>query len=214
MPAYAAILKSSVADVVRQQRQVGRGRRQRRRVRQVELDRLPDRAARRLRAATCAAKVSEACAARTSASSPTSTPRRRRTGTMWYRPDGRLRTPTAPCSGSAAGPSPTPASPHCSATSTTSRPRSTGVKVDRGVHAGRRAGQRRARAASTSSIPPKRSTSTPSPKRSRWSTHTIVDAGLLLQVDDAFIPYNYDRLAVVACRWTTTSTTASSASTR
>ena len=118
-----------------------------------------------------------------------------RTGTMWYRPDGRLRTPTAPVQWVCTGP--------ITYTGQAALQQDIGNVLDalQGVNVE----EAFLPVAAPASVEPGRlNEHYPSEEAYVYALaealkieyDTIAGAGLLLQVDDAFIAYNYDRFVV------------------
>jgi 5-methyltetrahydropteroyltriglutamate--homocysteine methyltransferase len=118
-----------------------------------------------------------------------------RTGTMWYRPDGRLRTRTAPVQWVCTGPISYTGQSALQRDIDNFKAALNGVEVVEAFLP----------VAAPASVEPGRTNAHYSSEEDyvyalaealRVEYTTIVDAGLLLQVDDAFIPYNFDRFAI------------------
>lgn len=118
-----------------------------------------------------------------------------RTGTMWYRPDGRLRTPTSPVQWVCTGPISYIGQSALQRDIDNLKAGLEGVEVAEAFLP----------VAAPASVEPGRINAYYSSDEEfvyalaealRVEYATIVSAGVLLQVDDAFIPYNYDRFAV------------------
>jgi 5-methyltetrahydropteroyltriglutamate--homocysteine methyltransferase len=118
-----------------------------------------------------------------------------RAGTLWYRPDGRLRTPAAPVQWVCTGP----------ITYTGRSALQRDIDNLKAALAGTQMTEAFLPVAAPASVEPGRvNEHYPSEEAFVFALaealkveyDTIVQAGLLLQVDDAFIPYNYDRFLV------------------
>jgi 5-methyltetrahydropteroyltriglutamate--homocysteine methyltransferase len=118
-----------------------------------------------------------------------------RTGTMWYRPDGRLRTPAAPVQWVCTGPISYTGQAALRHDIDNFTAALQGVEVEDAFLP----------VAAPASVEPGRSNEHyPSEEAYVYALaealkveyDTIDGAGFLLQVDDAFIPFNYDRLVV------------------
>ena len=83
----------------------------------------------------------------------------------------------------------------------------------RRLHARRRAGSVEP-SAPNEYYPTTRRTSSRSPTRCKDEYHAIVDAGFVLQIDDACMPARYDRMLPHGARWRSTASCASCASRR
>ncbi len=118
-----------------------------------------------------------------------------RAGTLWYLPDGRLRTPAAPVQWV------------CSAPITYTGQAPLQRDIDNALHAlnGVQVAEAFLPVAAPASVESGRTNEHYASEEEfvyalaealRVEYETIVDAGLLVQIDDAFIPYNYDRFLV------------------
>ena len=115
--------------------------------------------------------------------------------TMWYRPDGRLRTPTAPVQWVCSGPITYTGQSALQRDIDNFKAALDGVEVaDAFLPVAAPASVESGRINAHYSSEEEYVYALAEALRVEYTT--IVDAGLLLQVDDAFIPYNYDRLAV------------------
>ena len=191
---YAAILKSSVAEVVRQQRQVG-------------VDVVNDG---EFGKSSWTGYLTERLGGFESQPVPEGQRGLRgkdfvdfadfyaeagRTGTMWYRPDGRLRTPTAPVQWVCSGPISYTGQSALQRDIDNFKAALDGVEVtDAFLPVAAPASVESGRINAHYSSEEEYVYALAEALRVEYTA--IVDAGLLLQVDDAFIPYNYDRLAV------------------